>query len=131
MSISKRSVHVFQVPSTASERESKAFLRELSSHVENGRPRFVLDCSQVAKMNDDMVHLLLCSLEEVMKVNGDIRLAALSLHAETVVDRSGISRIFETFKSVDSAVQSYQRAASLTPRRFARTSQTGQIERAA
>ncbi len=131
MSISKRAVNVFQVPSKASERERNAFVRDLSSHTENGRPRFVLDCSQIANMNDDMIHLLLCSLEEVMKANGDIRLAGLSLQAETVVDRSGISRIFETFKTVDSAVQSYQRAASLTPRRFARTSQTNQIERAA
>jgi anti-anti-sigma regulatory factor len=124
MNVTKRAVHVFQVPQTTNDRQRRDFLREIAGHIENERPRFVLDCSNITNMNDETVHLLLCSLEEAMKSNGDVRLAGLSASAEAVVDRSGVSRLFETFKTVDSAIQSFQRASSLTPRRFARTPQT-------
>ena len=116
MSISKRSVRVHQVPSDINPKVEHAFLREMRACTESERPRFVLDCSRVRHMDPSTISLLVCSLEEAMKCNGDVRLASLHPQAVTALSLAGVSRLFEVFDTVESAIQSYhRRAASLAP----------------
>ena len=116
MSISKRSVRVHQVPSDVTPKVEQAFLREMRACPENERPRFVLDCSRVRNMNHSTISLLVCSLEEAMKCNGDVRLASLHPQAVMALAVAGIGRLFEVFDTAETAIQSYhRRAASLAP----------------
>jgi anti-anti-sigma regulatory factor len=54
----------------------------------NDRAYIVLDCSKVGVMDRSAIYLLLCCLEEAMKRNGDVKLAAF-LQKQ---GRSGIHR---------------------------------------
>jgi anti-anti-sigma factor len=116
MSMIKREVRVHQVPDQATATSERAFLLELQKFSEVERPRFVLDCSRVREMDIATIHLLLSSLEEVMKCNGDVRLAALHPSAEEMLRLAGVNRLFEIYPTVDAAVRSYHhRPTSMAP----------------
>ena len=103
-----RSVTVHQIPQAVTPSCERRFLRDLQKHVAAERPRIVLDCSGVREMDDATVHLLLCCLEEAMKSNGDVKLAALSPLAESSLRRAKVNRLFETYPTPAAAVHSYQ-----------------------
>ena len=116
MSMRKRAVRVHQVPEQMTGRRERSFLRDLQRDAETERPRFVLDCSMVESMDHATINLLLSCLEEVMKCNGDIRLASLSPEAALALQLAGVNRLFETYATTESAVQSFQkRPISLAP----------------
>ena len=73
------------------------------------RPSLVLDCSRVRLMDTSAVHLLLCCLEEAMKRNGDVKLAAVPAGATAVLELSGIDRLFEIYDTPAEAVSSFRR----------------------
>lgn len=119
MSIKKRSVSVHRVPSQISSADQMELLRALEMSVENGHPRFVLDCSRLETMGASEMHFLLCCLEEAMKHNGDVRLAMLHPQVQAALLQAGIGRLFEFFDSTESAVRSFHiRPASLAPASF-------------
>ena len=119
MSIKKRNVSVHQIPSNMSSTSEIALIRALATAVENGHPRFVLDCSRLESVGSSEMHLLLCCLEQAMKNNGDVRLAGLPPQARAALSQAGISRLFELYETTEHAVRSYQlRTASLAPLSF-------------
>lgn len=71
------------------------------------RPRIVLDCSNVRQLNRSVVHLLLHCLEEAMKRNGDVRLAAMPPGAGPVLELTGVNRLFDIFNTTAEAVKSF------------------------
>lgn len=116
MSIKMRAVRVHQVPEQLSSTDARLFLRDLQKCAETERPRFVLDCSRIGNMNSSAIQFLLSCLEQVMKCNGDLRLAALTPDAESQLRHTGVLRIFETYPTSDSAVRSFHlRPTSLAP----------------
>jgi anti-anti-sigma factor len=104
-----RAVEVHLVPGNATPSRERSFLQDLVNSVKAERPRFVLDCSQIWEMDTDAIHLLLSCLEEVLKCNGDVRLASLQSGAESALRLAGINRLFEIYPTVESAAQSFQR----------------------
>ncbi len=117
MTPTKRVVTVQQIPdkvSPANQRKILDYMQEKCSETE--RPRFVFDCSLIRNMDIPTIQLLLSSLEEAMKCNGDLRLAALRPEAESTLRLSGVSRLFETYATTEAAVQSFQKhTASMAP----------------
>jgi anti-anti-sigma factor len=117
MTPTKRVVTVQQIPdkvSTANQKKILNYMQEKCSETE--RPRFVFDCSLIRDMDTSTIQLLLSCLEEVMKCNGDLRLAELRPEAEDTLRLSGVSRLFETYATVEAAVQSFQKhQASMAP----------------
>ncbi len=103
-----RSVTVHQVPSSVTAAEARLFVRELQNHIAPERPRVVLDCANVRQMDDAMLHLLLCCLEEAMKSNGDVKLSSVTPGAEAAMRMARVHRLFETYPTNAAAVQSYQ-----------------------
>lgn len=120
ISVNKRTVVVRQLPNQLTPSKIHNFLSDLQVYGETQRPCFVLDCSNVWVMDATTINLLLCCLEEVMKANGDVRLASLHPEAEAVLQLAGVKRLFEVYASVDGAVNSfYQRASSIAMLPFA------------
>src|SRR5437763_12636113 len=70
-------VVVMQVPENLDAGEVNAFMGELGPLLESNRPRIVLDCSQVRSIDSAGVEALLQCLEETLKRDGDLKLAAL------------------------------------------------------
>ena len=100
-------VALVQVPETINSRQERIFLSELKGLMSDGRPRIVLDCSKLRHMDDDAIHLLLCCLEEAMKRNGDVKLAAIPNEASAAFGSFGLDKLFEVFETTSSAAKSF------------------------
>jgi hypothetical protein len=76
----------------------------------------VLDCSRVRQLDSAGIQVLLRCLEEAMKRNGDVKLAAVSPAAAAILELTRVAPLFETFDSTADAVHSF----SQPPRPFQR-----------
>jgi len=118
------------LPETLDSRRGRLFFKELESRMNVDRPCIVLDCSQVQEMDRFAIHMLLCCLEEAMKRDGDVKLAAVSQSARATLELTRVDRLFEIYDTESDAVSSffrpqYQRA------RDARDSEESEIAESA
>lgn len=81
----------------------------LCKETEGARPRVVLDCSKIGKMNRSAMRLLLTYLEEAMMHNGDVRLASVHPEAAATLRLAGVNRLFEIHDTIEGAVDSFRR----------------------
>ena len=98
---------VMQVPEVLNVGEVHNFMQELGPLLDSNRPRIVLDLSPVRSMESAGVEMLLHCLEEVLKRDGDLKLAALSPEAEVILELMRVSRVFETYGTCEDAVRSF------------------------
>jgi anti-sigma B factor antagonist len=98
---------VKQLPEKLSAQQGRLFFREVESCLNSDRPRLVLDCSQVQQLDSAGVHVLLRCLEEAMKRNGDVKLAAISPGAAATLEITRVKNLFETFDNTADAVLSF------------------------
>jgi anti-anti-sigma factor len=108
MFIRKDAVNVHQAPGKISSTSHIEFLRRLEKSAENGPPRFVLDCCSFERMGTSEIRFLLGCLEEVMKHNGDLRLAMLRPELQNALRLARIDRLFEMYETTEGAIYSYQ-----------------------
>ena len=107
MTIRKRIVAVNQLPEISNRKQGQIFLREIRNWMSVDRPRMVLDCSLLRRLDRSIIYLLLCCLEEAMKRNGDVKLAALPPGARTVLEDTGTHRLFDIYDTTAEAVNSF------------------------
>lgn len=107
MTTDVRNVMVKQLPERLGLRQERTLLRDLVTYLKADRPRLVVDCSQVRQFDRSVVHLLLRCLEEAMKHNGDVKLAAVHPAAAMVLETTGASRVFDIFATTEEAVHSF------------------------
>jgi anti-sigma B factor antagonist len=112
MTIPKRAVEVRQLPERLSGKQERISLCEIQSCLDVDRPRLVLDCSNLPQLEKPVIHLLLCCLEEALKRNGDIKLAALPAGAQEVLRPTGVDRLFDIHETVANAVNSFHQFPS-------------------
>jgi anti-sigma B factor antagonist len=106
-------VIVMQLPEKLNHAEGKAFLVELRPLLEIDRPRVVLDCSQLQHMDSAGIEMLLHCMEEAMKRDGDLKLAALSPASAAILELMRVDRLFEVFETAEEAAKSFHAVASL------------------
>jgi len=75
--------------------------------LEADRPRLVLECSQVHNLDGAGVEMLLGCMQEAMKRDGDLQLAAVSPASGVFLELMRVDRLFEIFDSAEEAVQSF------------------------
>src|ERR1700752_496345 len=100
-------VVVMQVPEQFTGGEVQTFMLELGPLLESNPPRIVLEFSQVRRIDSVGVGMLLRSLEQVLKRDGDLKLASLSPEAEVFLEPMRVGRVFETFPTSEEAVRSF------------------------
>ena len=108
MTNQRRSIAVRTLPKQIDGVQRKALYRDLEGCINVDRPAVVFDCSELRQLDKPAIHFLLCCLEEAMKRNGDIRLAAPSQEAKLVMESTGIDLLFQTFESIGEALESFQ-----------------------
>ena len=104
-----RSVSVKQLPGIVSHNEAQEVLREVASILEIDRPCLVFDFSEVQRMDSAGVEMLLRCMEEAMKRNGDVKLAAVSPSVAVILELTRVDRLFEIYERVADAVESFHR----------------------
>jgi anti-sigma B factor antagonist len=100
-------VVIMQMPEQLNLDGVRAFLQDVEPLLECHRPRIVLDCSQVLYIDNAGVEMMLHCLEEAMKRDGDLKLAALSAESEVILELMRVARVFEAFATSDEAVHSF------------------------
>jgi anti-anti-sigma regulatory factor len=107
MAIGIQPVGIKQLPETLNKRQKRLFFRELKSSMSIDRPSIVFDCSRIRRLDrSDVLHLL-CCLEEALKRNGDIKLAAVPARARAILELNRADRVFEIFDSNADAANSF------------------------
>lgn len=103
----KRTVTMLRLPERFSVDTGRDFIRDVEECVNAGRPYLVLDCSAADPLDKPLTGLLLHCLEQVMKRNGDVKLACMSLTRLPASGSNGATRLFEVFDTVEDAFRSF------------------------
>ena len=109
MTFRSKTVVVRELPAKLDRHSETALLNDLRAAMSVERPAVVLDCSRLREMHVIAIHFLLCCLEEAMKRNGDVRLAAVSREAKDSLRGLRIDQLFRTFETSEQAIDSFQR----------------------
>jgi len=104
-----RAVVVKQLPESVSVNESQQLLRELAPLLEEDLPCLVFDFSEVRQLDSAGIEMLLRCMEEAMKRNGDVKLAAISPQVAVILELTRVDRLFEIFENPSDAVESFHR----------------------
>jgi len=100
-------VVVEQLPEQFKLGQIETFLRKITPLFQTNRPRVVFDFSRVKQMDSAGVDMLLYCMEEAMKRNGDLKLAAVPPQAAIILELTRIDRLFEIFENTSDAVESF------------------------
>jgi len=103
-----------ELPEQLDRAEVKTFLTELQPLLEEERPSVVLDCSKIQHMDSAGVEMLLYCLEQAMKRDGDLKLAAVSPASAVILELMRVDRLFEVFETTEQAIRSFQVFATPT-----------------
>src|SRR5262249_17436442 len=86
---------------------ARAFWREVQPFVNADRPQLVFDFSNVRQLDAAGVEVLLRCMNQAMKRDGDLKLAALSPQAAVVLELTRTDRLFEIYESSTDAARSF------------------------
>jgi anti-sigma B factor antagonist len=101
-------VIIMELPEQLKYAEVQTFLGDLRPLLETDRPRIVLDCSKVQRIDSAGVEMLIQCLEEAMKRDGDLKLAAVSPASAVILEMMRVDRLFEVFETSEEAARSFQ-----------------------
>ena len=102
-----RPIIVVQLPQRMNLANVQGFLREADSLLKTDRPRLVFDFTEVQQMDSAGVGMLQQCLEEVMKRDGDLKLAAVPPESAVILELMRADRLFEIFETSADAVESF------------------------
>jgi anti-sigma B factor antagonist len=106
---SPRPVVVKQLPESVSLNQAEELCREVEQLLDGDRPCLVLDFSEVRQLDSAGIEMLLRCMEEAMKRNGDIKLAAVAPQVAVILELTRVNRLFEIFEKPADAVESFHR----------------------
>jgi anti-anti-sigma factor len=100
-------VVIKRLPAVMNNGGAKKFFSEVLPLLRSDRPQLVFDLSQVTEIDVAGVEVLLRCMREVMRGDGDLKLASLSAPAATVLELTRADRLFEIYETSTDAVRSY------------------------
>jgi anti-sigma B factor antagonist len=100
-------VTVTQLPESVNIKQGRLFFKALESRMNIDRPWIVIDCSKVQEFDRSSIHMLLCCLEEAIKRDGDVKLAAVTPSAQEAFELTRVDRLFEIYETERDAVNSF------------------------
>lgn len=102
-----RPVVVKRMPERLNQRESRKFFQDVQPFLTADRPQLVFDLAQVKQLDAAGIEMLLQCVSEVMKRDGDLKLASLSKQAEIVLELTRTDRLFEIYENATEAARSF------------------------
>ncbi len=92
---------------TPDSQEMKEAIQKL---LDTGVKNFVLDLAAVKRMHSSGLGVLISMLTSIRNRGGDLKLAAISETMEGILAITKLNSIFETFKTVTQATQSFTKS---------------------
>ncbi len=102
-----RPVVVKRMPERVNQKQARLFLNDVQPFLKSDRPQLVFDLSQVKQLDSAGVEMLLHCVGEVMKRDGDLKLASLSSEAAVVLELTRTDRLFEIYDNSTEAARSF------------------------
>src|SRR5438128_2512962 len=102
-------VVVKQLPERVTLSQAREVFLELAPVLEADRPFLVFDFSDVVQIDSAGIEMMLRCMEEAMKRNGDVKLAAISPQVAVILELTRVDRLFEIFETCADAVESFHR----------------------
>jgi len=102
-----RPVVVKRIPERMNQTEARKFLRDVEPLISSDRPQLVFDLSLVRQLDVAGVEVLLQCMSQVMKRDGDLKLASLSDHAAIILEMTRTDRLFEIYETSTDAARSF------------------------
>ncbi|MCU1308364.1 MAG: anti-sigma-factor antagonist [Acidobacteriaceae bacterium] len=102
-----RPVVVKRIPERMNQTEARKFLRDVEPLINSDRPQLVFDLSLVRQLDVAGIEVLLQCMSQVMKRDGDLKLASLSDHAAIVMELTRTDRLFEIYETSTDAARSF------------------------
>ena|SRR5882672_3420307 len=103
-----RGATVVELPERLTLGYVRAFLPKKNALLKTDRPRLVFDFSHVREVDSAGVEMLLHCMEQVIKQDGDLKLAAVPAEAAIVLELTCIDRLFEIYETTAEAVESFE-----------------------
>lgn len=104
-----RPVVVKHLPERVNQKQARLFFREVQPLITVDRPQVVFDLSAVKQLDAAGVDVLLQCMSQVMKRDGDLKLAAISPQAAVILELTRADRLFEIYNTAADAVRSFSR----------------------
>jgi anti-anti-sigma factor len=95
------------MPQKVNQREARKFLEDVQPFLKSDRPQLVFDLSLVEQLDAAGVEMLLHCVSEVMKRDGDLKLASLSKQASIMLELTRTDRLFEIYNNSTEAARSF------------------------
>jgi len=92
-----QSAIVVKLPEKFNAAGARRLKRELSTKINKGIPRVVIDLSQVKNIDLRGLEALLSCMEEVARRDGAIQLGGISAEAATVLELTRLDKLFQKF----------------------------------
>jgi anti-sigma B factor antagonist len=105
----KKTVTVKQLPERLNLKGVREVVREIAPILKSDQPFVVFDFARVRQMDGAGVEMLLECIEQVMKQDGDIKLAAVPPELGVILELTRVDRLFEIFETTADAVESFHR----------------------
>jgi anti-anti-sigma regulatory factor len=109
MTLQVNTVVVKQLHESLSRKQGRIFLSDVMSSISNDRAGIVLDCSRARLLDRPAIYLLLCCLEEAIKHDSDVKLAAIPSDAKAILKLTRVDRLFECYDTNAEAIVSFRR----------------------
>jgi anti-sigma B factor antagonist len=103
----KRPIIVLELPEKLILGSAHLFFHEVEEFLKTDRPRLIFDFSRVTQVDSAGVEVLLNCMEEAMKRNGDLKLAAIAPGPAVVLELTKVDGIFEIFDNASDAAESF------------------------
>ena len=108
-----RPVIVRAFPERVNSVQAQAFFSQMQELLQSVQPCVVFDFAAVCELDTIGVQVLLRCLEEAMKRNGDVKLAAVSPGPAVVLELTSVDGLFEIYETTEDAVQSFHHPSLL------------------
>ncbi len=88
-------------------KEAEEFKSHLVKDIQSGWQKIVVDLSECEFIDSTFLGSLVVSLKKVTAMGGDIKLVGFQPAVNSMFELTRMYRVFDSFKSLDEAVQSY------------------------
>ena len=88
-------------------KQTRNFLKEVEPFLNADRPQLVFDMARVRHIDAGGIDVLLQCMREVIKHDGDLKLASVSPQAAVVLELTRTGRLFEIYDNSTQAVKSF------------------------
>jgi anti-sigma B factor antagonist len=102
-----RPVVVKRMPEKMNLKQARSFLKEVGPFLNSDRPQLVFDMSQVRHIDAGGIDVLLQCMRDVVKHDGDLKLASVSPQVAVVLELTRTGRLFEIYENSARAVKSF------------------------